>query len=479
MSLPLSDIVRIVVNLSPRAAIRRGFNLGLIVGTSEVISPEERVRLYSSIDAMIEDGFPTDSPEVIAAQRMFQQRPAPTRVAIGRRVVLEDVAGQFEVTSTNGNDPGNFIINWDHVAEGSNTFVFYTPYDLSIVPEYHDVLAAPWAPIVPGQEITANPGATFVMIAEVDALGRMINVGAASLPGGSQSLGLEVCESPTDAVRACRAANSEWYLVTYLGASTDDIMSIAQYVEAVDPVSVQMYTTNDPLVLSNDPNSIFARLRAKSFMRSHGQYSLTPYAVTGIMGYAMGANTRTSRSAYTLMHKRVVGIAPDSLSLTEVDNIQRSNGNYYVSRGPDGEYSMYERGTQADGTWFDEVINLDMLVNDMQLAILDLLASRPKVPQTEDGMNDIKLAMMPSLRRSALIGFIAPGQWNGPTIWLTEDYAPLRTGDRLADGWDILSEPVDNQSQADRDARIAPPIYVPIKLAGAIHTVLVRIDVNR
>ncbi len=120
-----------------------------------------------------------------------------------------------------------------------------------------------------------------------------------------------------------------------------------------------------------------------------------------------------------------------------------------------------------------------MLVNDMQLAIFDLLKSRPKIAQTEAGMNDIKLAIKPALNKMRLVGFIAPGKWNGPDIWLTEDYCPLATGDMLSDGYLILSEPIDNQSQADRDARKAPNIYTPIKLAGAIHTVLVQIDVNR
>ena len=133
----------------------------------------------------------------------------------------------------------------------------------------------------------------------------------------------------------------------------------------------------------------------------------------------------------------------------------------------------------ADGTWFDEMLHLDMLVNDLQLAILDLLVARPKIPQTESGVNAIKLAMAPSLVRSRRIGFIAPGRWNGPDIYITHDYAPLRMGDMLADGYMILSEPVDFQTQAEREARIAPPIYIPIKLAGAIHSVIVRIDVNR
>jgi len=197
------------------------------------------------------------------------------------------------------------------------------------------------------------------------------------------------------------------------------------------------------------------------------------------MGYAMGTNTRTSKSAYTLKLKRVTGIAPDALTLTQIDNLHRNSGNYYISRGPDGEYSLFERGEMADRTWFDEVINLDMLVNDMQLAILDLLASRPKVPQTESGMNDIKLAATPSLHRMRMIGFIAPGKWNSASVYTEPDYAPLRTGDMLENGYLLMSEPVDYQSQADRDARIAPPIYVAIKLAGAMHSVLVRIDVNR
>jgi hypothetical protein len=214
-------------------------------------------------------------------------------------------------------------------------------------------------------------------------------------------------------------------------------------------------------------------------MRSIGQYSVTPDAVAGIMGYAMGANIKTARSAFTLMHKRVTGVAPDNLSETQVFYLLKANGNYYVSRGFDGEYSMFETGTMANGTWFDEVLNLDMLVNDMQLAILDLLVSRPKIPQTEEGMNDIKLSMLPSLRNSRRIGFIAPGRWNGPNLWLTEDLLALETGDMLDKGYLVVSEPVDEQSQADRDARKAPPIYTPLKLAGAIHTVLVQIDVNR
>jgi len=55
----------------------------------------------------------------------------------------------------------------------------------------------------------------------------------------------------------------------------------------------------------------------------------------------------------------------------------------------------------------------------------------------------------------------------------------LKYGDTLPRGYMIQSEPINDQTQADRDARKAPPIYVSLKLAGAIHHVTVQIDVNR
>jgi len=478
-TLPLSDIVKIIVNLSPRSAVRKGFNLGLIVGTSDVITASDRVKLYSTADAMIEDGFADDMPEYEAARLYFMQQRRPDRVAIGRHVQSTGLM-EIRVTNEEGTTPGEFTIRlMPAVAASDHQFMYQTSPSIITPPAYGDILPSGWMPITDGEDVAGDDG-DYIMVVEVSQADSSVTMaGMAILGGGSVDLGIPVAESVIDAIRACRAKNTDWYVVTYCGASTDDIFDIAQYVEGAKPECVQFYTTDETSALTGDPASIFNRLKLLNYMRSLGQYSVTPDAVAGIMGYAMGANVKTARSAFTLMHKRVTGILPDDLDETQAYHLQNAYGNYYVSRGYDGEYSMFEQGTMANGTWFDEVLNLDMLVNDLQLAILDVLASRPKVPQDEGGMNDLKLAMFPCLRKSRSIGFIAPGRWNGPDIWLTEDHLALHTGDMLDDGYLILSEPVDGQSQADRDERIAPPIYAPIKLAGAIHTVLVQIDVNR
>ena len=70
-------------------------------------------------------------------------------------------------------------------------------------------------------------------------------------------------------------------------------------------------------------------------------------------------------------------------------------------------------------------------------------------------------------------GFIAGGVWKGKKI------LNLETGDSIPNGYLVQAESIDSQSQVDREARKAPPIYVSLKLAGAIHYVTIIIDVNR
>lgn len=364
--LSLNDIVKIIINLSPKAAARSGFNLGLIVGKSGVISPETRVKIYSGVEAMAEDGFENDSPEYKAASLYFQQSPKPDKVAIGL---------------------------WD------------------------------------------------------------------------------VEETALEAIQACRSANREWYIATLCDATKEEILSASEYIEVATPSSALFYTTSDADVLTNAEGNIFKTLKALNRLRSFGQYSTTPNAVAAIMGYALGANTGLANSAYTLAYKKEVGVIVESIDETQLQNIKSNNGNVYINRG--ATYDLFEQGTMANGVPFDEVINLDVLANGVQLSIMDLLVSRPKVPQTDAGVTDIIGAITPDFESAVNKGFIAPGVWNGPSM------LELNTGDTLTKGYLIQSEPIATQSKADRDARKAPPLYAAIKLAGAIEHVVFQIDVDR
>ena len=54
----------------------------------------------------------------------------------------------------------------------------------------------------------------------------------------------------------------------------------------------------------------------------------------------------------------------------------------------------------------------------------------------------------------------------------------LNTGDTLPKGYLVQVEPIENQSAGDRRERKAPPVYVAVILAGAIHIVTIKVVVE-
>ena len=289
---------------------------------------------------------------------------------------------------------------------------------------------------------------------------------------------LKTGEKPLDALKACREINSDWY-VGYICADwqASQIAELAEYIEAVTPDSVLAYTTSDASVKAQSDDSVGVMLKNKKFRRSIGQFSTKhPDAILGVIGYAMGSMTGLAKSAYTLGYKAEVGVETENstsrLSSTEFQKITGANVNVYVNRG--GQYDGFEPGKLADGTWFDELIFTDKFKNDTQLAIMDLLYTVDKIAGEETGVTQIITKITEVCEDYRRIGFVAEsGKWMGSNI------LNLKYGDVLPNGYLIQSEPVNDQSQADRDARKSPPIYVSLKLSGAYQYITIQVDVNR
>lgn len=367
MALPLTPSVDVTYNLPASGGVRTGFNLGLIVGPSQVISPTTRVVVYSSVDEMLDAGFSNTSPEYLAAVVYFAATGRPSQVAIG-----------------------------------------------------------------------------------------VIDSG----------------ETPLAAIQACRVANNEWYIAYFADTATDEEqLDVADYIEAAQPYSQYAINSGNVDIKNGVYGNLFEALANGDYRRTFGLFSAEPHAVCSIMGYAMANTSDAPGSAYTLKFKTLPGIETDNLTTQQVNNVEDNNGNVYINRGM--QFDWYENGTQFSGDFFDEIIGLDKLANDIETGVANLLYQTPSVPQTEDGMALINTVIGQSCQRAVTRGFLAPGQWNGLPV-LT-----LQTGDYLGDGYLVLSQPINSQSQQDRDQRIAPPIYVAVKLAGSLQSVTIQINVNR
>ena len=291
----------------------------------------------------------------------------------------------------------------------------------------------------------------------------------------------DVAESCVEALEACREANFEWYVGICLNAAYADHIACAAYIEAATPSSIYAFTSSDAddIVGTGSPDDIFTYLKALGYSRTIGQYATTQsdvypnniYAICGIIGYAMGQNSGLANSAFTLKFKREIGIATEPLTTTQLGILEGNNGNAYLSYG--NYYSIFEQGKMSDGSFFDEKINLDMLVNNIQLSIMDILYQNPKIPQTDAGVTQEIQACNDACDEAVRIGFLGPGTWTGVNI------LNLKNGDPLPGGYLVQAESLATQSAADREARKSVPLYIAIKEAGAIHSVLIGVYVNR
>lgn len=468
-TLPLTPVVDVYYNLGPIASVRKGFNLGAIIGTSTIISSTVRGVVYNSVDEMIDAGFANDSPEVLGAQVYFAASSNPSELYVGRWVSESTKAQVYY------NGP---ISNGNIVTIGEQA---YTVGDGS-TEETSTIEAIVQAAKTAGATTATSTKSTLYIQFQATSAGStaegLVSLSVAQGTGSTVnevvSIAGEDAESPLAAVQACRANNSDWYALAFTSVLQDsDIQAIASYVESTGKSTPSTYFahTNDEAVINDLEGNLFQTLAGLNLTRTIGTASLQPYTHIGVMGYAMGQTRDTAGSTYTLGLKQIPGTLVDEFTQAQISGIEGNNGNVYINRG--AYYDMYELGKVFSGAWYDEIIQLDKLVNKIQLNVMDLLYTNPAIPQTNAGLARILATVEQACQESVKIGFIAPGQWNGSEI------LNLNTGDYLANGYLVQSESFESQSQADREARKAPFVYVALKLAGAIQSVVVQLDVNR
>lgn len=464
--LPLNIVVNVAVQIAPQNPAQPVFDEGLIVGNSTVIpsvGANSRLRPYTSLLGMISDGFLTSSPEYIAASLYFGQLEPPTVLWVGRQDATSLLTVVPHAAAEGSGYAVGDLLNVLHAGASGGVVVVTT---IGVGGAVTGVaLAVQGGLIADGTGYVVSTGNATTAITGAGA-GAQIDINA-------------VGETPLIAIQQCRAANSTWYSCYSTTALTADHIAIAAWIQANIPNSFYFYDTSDASALSGIAGNVFSTLAALSYTRVLGIYSTTQsgafpnniYAGAAIMGIAMGMNNGLVNSAYTLKFKQLVGVAPEPLALSQVTVIEGNNGNLYLTYA--GGYKWLEQGVVPSGQFFDEILNLDMLSSAIQIGIINLLFDNPKIPQTDAGETQLIHAVNQACETARQLGFIAAGVWEGDVI------IALNPGQPLPSGYLAQAYPYSTQLQADRIARKAMPIYVAIIEAGAVHSVLIGVFVQR
>lgn len=466
MSLPLDDIVKVTVNLPAITTAGRRFNLPLLIGNTANFN--DRIKIYSSTDELLEDGFLTSDRIYKAAVLLFGQEEKPEKIAVGKigTVTEPNTPGTGEILLADALELNPAAQVGEYIYQG---------YALSDTAEAGYLLIIADGTTPQAGEINETDAQAMNADAQV---GQYIAETQSYLLSAVQVAGSDLIvpdtitrsETITEYLTACRLANDEWYCVNVCSSLSDsEIVEGVTYCNTCSPNAIFCFTTSSGDVVTANPN-VFATLKASGLRRGFGQYSTDHAdAVCAIIGWAMGAITKNV--SFTLAYKPETGVAvEDAITETGFNYLNGNNGNVYVRRGG---YSVFEQGKMADGSYFDEIIQLDKYQLEMQNAVMTLLTTSPKVAQTEDGMALIISTINKVCNNMFAAGFVSGGVWKGRQV------LNLNTDDPIPNGYLVQAQSIDSQSQADRDARKAPPIYVSLKLAGAVHYVTIVVDVNR
>jgi hypothetical protein len=494
--LAVSDVVQVTVNLTPIAVPTRNFGALCIIGDSAVIGTGARLRQYADLDGVASD-FGTTAPEYLAADLFFSQSPQPSILYIGRWAAT-DTAGQLLggvigttaqatlITTLQGITTGGMTVTVDGTPRVLSNLNFSAINNLNGAATVLDTALASWADCVwdatQGQFVITShtAGLSSAVTAATDpgsgaALATDLKLTTAQ--GGTSASGV-AAEQPVGAVTAISPLNGDIY--GFMFASTANItdnqyLAVAAFIEGASPSHIFGITSGASAIVDGTSTTDLGYLLSQArYSRTFYQYSQSSkYAAASIFGRAFTTDFTANNSMITLMFKQEPGVTAESLTETQAAALKAKNGNVFVNYMNGA--AIIQNGVMSSGIFFDERQGSDWLQNAVQTDLFNLLYTSPsKIPQTDAGVHQMVTTVEKTMDAAVNNGFVAPGIWNSSL-----EFGLLKANQTLPKGYYVFAPPVASQSQSDREARKAPTIQAAIKLAGAVHSANVAINVNR
>lgn len=500
MTLSTNRVVNVAIALSPKAAQKRGFGTLCILGDSAILNANEVIRVYNSADEVSSD-FGVDAPEYIASTAYFSQVPKPKELVVARWRNSATGAALVGGTPSEMRElqvtAGGFKITVDSQLidiQDLNTSKALNVADVaSLITAKLQSKAT--CSVVDGKfVITSVKTGTSSKITEASAPSGGTDMsallGLTTAKGAKVVAGKDETETLEQAVSNLLLKNGrDFYglvLATKQTVEDNDLISVAQMIESAKDAHVFGITITDEKIkakpYSPDEQDLASKLMRGNYSRTSvfyadyvkgdSAYRVNPFFAASAFGRMFSVNFEGSRTTLTLKFKQSPLIQPTNLDATEAKNLQSRNINIYAQY--DNGTFIIEEGVMSSGQFTDERHGLDWLQDAVQTAVFNTLyQSKTKIPQTKDGVAVIQAAIEGVLNQAVNNGLCAPGVWN------SDAFGDLQTGDYLPAGYYVYATDIDDQDQSDREARKCPPFQCAVKLAGAIHSVDITLNINR
>lgn len=427
----ISDIVNVTITRETTAVEQASFGKAMILGTHKLWN--DRIRFYSTLAEMVDDGFETTTNEYKAAQKLVGQNPRVTTFAIGRRSV--DVA-TVVVSTVTASSAYTITINDEDItytSAGSGD-------DATDIGEALEGL-------INAASTSNSWGLTAVNTTGTIVITQAVANTAWSLTVGSKLTisAFTASDDIEDDLTAINNANDTWYGLIITSRVSQDVQDVAAWVEANKKIFGT--ASADANILDGAATSDIAYiLKNANYSRTFVLYhedAATVYPEAAWFGVQLPKPPGSSTWAF----KSLAGIDASELTTSQRTNAYAKNANSYETRNA---VAITKNGKMASGENIDVIRGLDWQESIIVTDVYSLLINNPKIAFTDAGVANVESVLRAALSRGVQQGVLAAD----PEFTVTVP--------KVAD-----------VSTNDKANRNLPDVTFAANLAGAIHAVTI------
>lgn len=494
----ISNVVSVLLLKDPQLANRANVNT-VAVFTSELgkLSTANRSEIYTDIGSVATD-FGTNSEFYTFATTFFSQSPNPVQAngylvaaywraasenvdatsatLLGAQLVEDTVVGELQLVAD-----GTLDVDVDGVTKNLTGLDFTTVLTLENIATIIDTALVGATVTISNLSVlitSDTTGATSLLTFVTDPgtgtyLGNTLKLATGSGAVLTQGAAVEVLapETKDAAVTAVLGENpfrSFMFIDTPIDAERETLAALAQ---ANNIMSADVFS--DPSYLEIDPTNTVWKIK----LAKQTNYRMF-YSKSDDRKLALGNLSRLQTVLFTGTNtantgnlKEIVGSIPDGYSQSEVTKAYNVGLDIYGTIK-----NVPVMLTSPANDFFDNVYNLIAYIDALEVDTFNVLKGAvTKLPQTQRGMNTLVDTIEKTTQGFVNSGVFAPGTWTSPEVF--GDETTLRN-EVSTKGYFVFANRLSDQPQVDRQNRIAPPIQIAVKNAGAIHKVNLIVNFN-
>lgn len=424
------NIVSVDVTIADAAVTAAGFGTPLVMTYEAAFGPE-LVRTYSSTTAMTTDGFDPNGAAVQAVTAILAQNPKVSSVKVGRRTSTPQAQTRV-LTVAQVYDSTEYTVTINGTAFTFTSDASAT--NLEIAAGLDALINAGAEPVTS----TDNLDGTFTLVADVagTAFGLSHSVGLITQDDTTTATGGDGIVGDYDDIKE---EDNDFYGIIVAESSSADIVLLAASVEADRKILGVQCSDSD--ILADTGGNVAETLHDAGYHHTYLMWSMDNFEFANAAW--MGKQFPKDPGSATWAFKSLSGVTIDTLTDTELGNLEANDANHYTSTKG---LSMTLQGTMASGRFIDIQRGIDWLTVRMQERILNLLANSDKIPFTAGGITALENEVRAQLEEAV-----------GNNVITT--------------GYTVTPPAIEDVSTTDKAQRVLGDLDFAATLSGAIHQI--------